>query len=205
VTLKARSSVGGEVIAVGGEVTKEEGASVAEKITQVYMPHFIPSLVNFMKGRWIALWATISLLALLGLLGLAILITALAPDHIAHTVNSLIRSFPTALLWGLLWAILIVPVIVLLAISIVGIILIPVVIFLVGLALICGYIAASIFIGKKVLASVKRHPFPFAEVITGILILFLIGFLPVAGALVKAVFLIAGFGAVITTRFGTIK
>jgi len=37
------------------------------------------------------------------------------------------------------------------------------------------------------------------------LILFLVGLVPVVGPAIKALFLVAGFGAVLTTRFGTIK
>ncbi|MDD5422304.1 MAG: hypothetical protein WC592_07180 [Candidatus Omnitrophota bacterium] len=205
VVLKPGAYVGGQVVAVGGEVVKDASAAVAGRITQVYMPNFIPSAATFLKGGWITLWATISLLTLLGFLGLAILLTALIPEHMGTAVNALERSFVKMLLWGVLWTILIVPVAVLLAISIVGVILIPLEILLAALALIIGYIAAAIYIGKNILLSFKKIPPPFVDVVLGILILFLVGFIPVVGAVIKVVFLIAGFGAVLTTRFGTVK
>ena len=205
VTLKGGSYVGGEIVIVGGEIIKDQGAVIGGKITQVYMPRFIPSLTDFLNGKWVALWATISVLALLGFLGLAILFVGILPEHIAHAVKILERSFFAMLLWGLLWAILIVPITVLLAISIIGIILIPLEIIIVALALIIGYITSAIFIGKNILSSLKKMPFPFADVILGIIILFLVGFVPVIGPIVKIFFLLAGFGAIIVTRFGTIK
>lgn len=205
VILNARSYVGGEVVVVGGELIKDSSAVIAGKTTQVYVPNFIPSVTTFLKSRWIALWATISLLVLLGFLGLAVLLAALIPEHMGTVVNSLERSFAAMLVWGVIWIILIVPIAVLLAISIVGVILIPIEIFLVALAMMLGYIAAAIFIGKNALMSFKKAPPPFVDAILGIVILFLIGFVPLVGPVVKALFLVAGFGAVITTRFGTVK
>jgi len=197
--------VGEEVVAVGGDVVKDPLATVKGQVTQVHIPAFVPSLTSFAKGGWIALWATISLMALLGFLGLAVLLTALIPVHIANAVSALQDSFAMMLVWGIVWAVLIVPIAVLLAISIVGIILIPLEILLVALAMIIGYIAAAIFIGKNVLAKFKTRSLPFVDAIVGILILFAISFVPIVGPIIKAIMVTAGFGAVITTRFGTSK
>ncbi len=205
VTLKERSYVGGEIVIVGGEIFKDQDASIGGKITQIYMPHFIPSLTDFLQGKWIALWATISVLALLGFLGMAILFVGILPEHITHAVKMLERSFFAMLLWGVLWSILIVPITVLLAISIIGIILIPLEIILVALAFIIGYIASAKFIGKNILSSLKKAPFPFADVILGIVILYIVGFVPMIGSIITIFFLLAGFGATVVTRFGTIK
>ena len=205
VILKPRASVGGHLVVVGGDIIKDPTAIVGERVTQIYMPHFIPSITNFLKGGWITLWATISVLVLLGFLGLTILLVALIPEHIGAAITALENSFMSMLLWGVLWAILVVPIAVILAISIIGILLIPLEMLLVVLALIIGYIAAGVFIGKNVLRSFKTTPPPFVDAILGILILFLIGFVPIVGPVIKILFLMAGFGAVLTTRFGTIK
>lgn len=205
VILKPGAYVGGEIVSIGGEVIKEPGAELAGRATTIYMPHFIPSFATLLKGGWLGLWATISVLVLVGFLGLAILLIALIPDHMKTVVKSLEMSFGIMLLWGVLWMVLIVPIAALLAISIIGVILIPVEILLVVLALIIGYIAVAVFIGKHILASFMKKPLPFIDAILGIVILFLIGFVPVVGALIKALLLIAGFGAVLATRFGTVK
>lgn len=205
VTLRPAAYVAGEVVVVGGELTKEPGAAIAGKITQVYLPHFVPSVTSFLRDKWLALWATISLLVLLGFLGLAVLLTALIPSHMLKAVDALERSFLKSIMWGIVWMVLVVPIAVMLAISIVGIILIPLEVMLVVLAMIIGYIAAAIFIGKNILASLKKSPPPFIDAVLGIVVLFMIGFVPMVGPVVKALFLAAGFGAVLTTRFGTIK
>ncbi len=205
VFLKPASYVGEQVVAVGGSVSKDPSAEVGKKITEIEMPGFIPSMASVLGSGWLALWATISILALLGFLGLAVLFAALIPEHIGTAVNALEQSFVKMLLWGVLWVLLIVPIAVLLAISIIGIMLIPLEMLLAALALIIGYIASAIFIGKNILLAFKKFPPPLVDAILGILILFLIGFVPIIGPLVKSVFIIAGFGAVLATRFGTVK
>ena len=205
VILKPKSYVAQQVVVVGGDIIKDPSAQVAGRITQIYMPHFIPSFTTFLKGGWITLWATISMLALFGFLGLAILLVALLPEQIGTAVNALESSFLIMVLWGILWIILIVPVAVLLAVSIIGVVLIPVEMLLIVIALILGYISSAIFIGKNILLAFSKVSPPFVDAILGIIILFVVGFLPVIGPAIKAFFLVAGFGAVLTTRFGTIK
>lgn len=205
VILKPRSYVGEQVVVVGGELMKDPAAQVEGKATQIYVPHFIPSFTGVLRGGWMALWATISFLVLLGFLGLAVLMVALVPEPMGTAVNALERSFVVMFLWGVLWMVLIVPVAVILAISIIGIILIPLEILLVVLAMVLGYIASAIYIGKNIMLAFKKIPPPFTDAMLGILILFLVGFIPVIGPIAKALFLVAGFGAVLTTRFGTIK
>ncbi|MCX5678060.1 MAG: hypothetical protein NTY76_03010 [Candidatus Omnitrophica bacterium] len=203
-TLKSGSYVGGSAVVVG-EISKDPAAQVLGKITQVYMPHFIPSVIDFFKGGWMAFWATISLLALLGFLGLSVLVIALVPEHMSAIVLSIERSFLGMFLWGVLWTMLIVPIAVLLAISIVGIVLIPLEVLLVALALLIGYIASAIFIGNKIFLTINKPAISFLSAILGMVVLFLIGFVPIAGAIVKSVFLIAGFGAVVTSKLGTVR
>lgn len=205
VKLSPDAFVGEEVVVVGGEFVKDPRATVKGEVTRVRVPSFVPSMNNVLKGGWMALWATLSVMVLLGFLGLAVLLMALIPGHIANAVSALKDSFAMMLVWGMIWALLIVPIAVLLAVSIVGIILIPLEILLASLALVIGYIAAAIFIGKIILAKFRKAALPFVDAIVGILILFMIGFIPIAGPVIKAVFLTAGFGAVITTRFGTSK
>lgn len=205
VRLEPRASVAGQVVVVGGEITKDPTATIGDRITQIYMPHFIPSLTTLFKGGWLTLWATISMLVLLGFLGLAVLLAALIPEHIGTAISALERSFLKMLFWGVLWAMLVVPIAVLLAISIIGIVLIPLEMLLIVLALIIGYITSAVFIGKNMLRSFTKTPPPFIDAILGILVLFMIGFVPIVGPIVKVLFLTAGFGAVLTTRFGTIK
>ncbi len=204
-TLGAKSYVGGQIVVMGGEFIKDPAAELKGRITQIYMPVSVPTLTSLLKGGWMTIWTAISVLVLIGFLGLAVLIAALIPEHLGTMVNAIEHSFIAMLLWGVLWILLIAPIAVLLAISVVGIALIPLEMFLVALAMIIGYVASAVFIGKNILLSLNKVSPPFVDAVLGILILYAVGFLPIAGAILKSLFLIAGFGAVLTTRFGTIK
>jgi hypothetical protein len=198
-------AVGGDVIAVGGKVFQDTSAVVAGKVTQVYVPVLVLILTNILHGGWISVWMALGALVLLGFLGLALVLIALIPQHVRTVAKALEGSFFAMLLWGMLWMILIVPIAILLTISIVGILLIPLEILLVALALIVGYVAAAVFIGDRIFLSTRKSTIPFFNAILGIVILYLLGFVPVVGSIVQLLFLIAGFGAVMTTRFGTLK
>lgn len=201
--------VGQDVVLIGAQIDRDPAASIDGKITEIGMPSsipFVPALKSFFKGGWIAVWAAVSIMVLLGFLGLAVLAAILVPEHVGTVVKALERSFASMFLWGILGAFLAGLTLVLLAITIVGIILIPLAIVIITLAWIMGYIASAIFIGKNVMAYFKRPSVPFVDAILGIVLLFLAGFLPLVGPLIiKPIFLFAGFGAVFTTRFGTIK
>jgi hypothetical protein len=203
-TLKPGSYVRDDITVIGGSVVWEPGAAIGKGLNHIRIPRLIPTLEPLFKGSWIIVWATLSLLALAGIICLAVLLAALLPEHLNGIIGALEASFLKTLLWGILWAITIVPIAILLAISIVGIILIPLEILLVGVALIVGYIAAAMFLGRNVLKAVNKGKaaHPVVEILIGIAILFFIGFLPVVGAVVKALLVTAGFGAVIVTRFG---
>ncbi|MDD5136824.1 MAG: hypothetical protein PHX20_05095 [Candidatus Omnitrophica bacterium] len=205
--LKPGAYVAEHVVVVGGKCVKDPAAHIGGKISEIDIPHFIPSsLPDILKGGWMAMWATISLLVLLGFLGLAILLIALIPKHMTTVLSAIQKSFIMMLLWGILWMVLVVPIAVLLAISIIGILLIPLEMLLAALALIIGYIASAIFIGKHILQSFKKtSTHLFVDAIIGILVLFAVGLVPIVGHIVKVLFLVAGFGAVITTRFGTTR
>lgn len=201
VKLNSGAFVGGNAVIIG-EIYKDPNAQVAGKITQVYMPSFVPSIIDFFKGGWVAFWAALGLLALIGFIGLSVLALAFLPTHMGAIVGAMERSFFMMFLWGLIATLLIAPIAVLLLISIIGIVLIPVEILLVALALIVGYVASAIFIGNKIFAALKRPVVPFLNAIIGILVLSIVGFVPVIGTIIKSVFLIAGYGAVVSSGFG---
>jgi hypothetical protein len=201
--LKEGALVRGHAVVIGGEIVREGPSRIEGKTTQVYIPRFLPSAASFLSGAWIIAWAAISVLVLIGFLGLAVLLVALIPSHVATAVSAMEGSFGAVFLWGIFWTAMIVPAAILLALSVVGIVLIPLEILLAALAYLVGYIVSAIYLGKSIFLSLKQSPPPFVDAIAGILILYAVGFVPVLGAAIKAVFLIAGFGAVMATKFGT--
>jgi hypothetical protein len=205
VYLKDAASVKDDVVVVGGSIEKGPSATVGGDTTQIDVPRFLPFAATILAGGWVAVWAIMSIMVLVGFLGLAVLAMALIPAGMRKVIEAMEVSFLKMLAWGLFWSLMMVPVAALLAISIVGIVLIPLQIVVAVLAYIVGYIASAVYIGKKIFLALKRAGSPFADAIVGMLVLFAAACVPVLGIAVKAVFLLAGFGAVVVTRFGTAK
>ena len=102
--------------------------------------------------------------------------------------------------------VVLIPLAIFLAISVIGIPLIALEIFLVAIAFLVGYIAIAQLIGDKIAKLMKR---PALGVLwltgMGILAIWLISWVPFLGALVKAVVIVLGFGGVLATLFTSRK
>ena len=189
----------GDVVTIGGDIDQAEGSMIYGDIVDVGAFNFenIFEGKHFFGGyRGIPKFFTI--IPLIGLFALVLLLSVLIPTELS-TVASNIKNEPIIMfLWGMLGVILIVPLAVMLAISIIGIALIPLEVLAVFLASLIGYIAVAIMIGKKMLRALnKDNPSVIFSAILGVLILWLIGLIPVFGCIVKTIAWIIGFGAVI--------
>lgn len=189
----------GDAVTIGGDIDQAEGSMIYGDIIDVGTFNFknIFEGKHFFGGhRGIPKFFTI--IPLIGLFALVLLLSVLIPTELG-TVASNIKNEPIIMfLWGMLGVILIVPLAVMLAISIIGIALIPLEVLAVFLASLIGYIAVAIMIGKKLLKALnKDNPSVALSAILGILILWLVGLIPIFGSIVKAIAWIIGFGAVI--------
>ncbi len=191
--------VHGDVVTVGGTIDQAEGAMIYGTTVDVGAFDFknIFEGKHFFWGhRGIPKFFTI--IPLIGLFALVLLLSILIPTELS-TVASNIKNEPIVMfLWGVLGIILIVPLAIMLAVSIIGIALIPLELLAVFLASLIGYIAVAIMIGKKLLKALNNdNPSIILSAILGVLILWFIGLIPIFGGIVKAIAWIIGFGAVI--------
>lgn len=204
-TLGPRSRVEKDVTVVMGKIDRIDGSYVGGDITRIAIPKFLPLAKGFVSHGWLALLAIVGIAALIGVIAVAMLIAALMPGHIDSIVTRLENSFFLMAFMGIVWSIMSVVISGLLIVSIIGILLIPIVVIIVVISYIIGYVASSEFIGKNVAASFKKAVHPIVGLIIGVLVLFLIGLVPVVGNFIQLVFILAGFGACVTTRFGLTK
>jgi hypothetical protein len=108
--------------------------------------------------------------------------------------------------WGLLVALLAIPLMVLLAITIIGIPLIIVEIIVLALAALLGYTGIALLVGEKVVTTASsRTVNPLGAIAIGVLILGLVAMIPFFGWLVSFAILVLALGAAFTTRFGSAK
>jgi hypothetical protein len=204
VFLKDTADVGGDVVSVGGKVVKDAGAATKGDIVEVSVGAITPTVSFFTKGGMLKGLALFGLLNFIGFLVLAIILVALFTPQLGRTSSGMEGNLLRDFLYGLLIVILFVPIAVVLAVSIIGIILIPVWAVLVIGAGLFGYIAISHLLGKKTLQAFRiQGKSMMVETLSGIVILALVGLVPVGGFLVKMIAWLCGLGAVYNTRFGT--
>jgi len=204
VFLKDTATVGGDVVSVGGKVMKEPGAINRGDIVEVSVGGITPAVAFFTKGGMLKGMALFGLLNFIGFIVLAVILVALFTLQLGRASDSMEGNLLRDFLVGILIAVLFVPVAIVLAVSIIGIILIPVWAVLVIAAGLFGYIAVGHLLGKKTLQACRiTGKSMMVETLTGIVILSLVGLVPVGGFLVKAIAWLCGLGAVYKTRFGT--
>lgn len=198
VTLQDGATVGGDVVTVGGLVHKNPVAVIKGNIVEVKLP---AAMVT--KGLGWGL-AFMSLLSFVAFLVLAVILAAVFPGQLGLVSYYVERQPGHALLWGFLTCLATPAAILLLILTIFGIPFIPVLLLLLGAAFVFGYVAIAQLLGKLSLKAFKVRGKPMAfEIVTGLVILFLVGFLPILGWIIKALAGLAGLGAVVVTKFGT--
>lgn len=202
--LKDSAIVGGDIVAIGGKVMREPGAIVKGDIVEVSVGGITPVISFFAKGGIFRGLALFWVLNMIGFLVLTIILVALFTPQLGKVSACLENDLFGSFLIGLVIALIFLPVVFLLIFSILGILLIPLWVVIVGAGLVFGYVAAGHFLGKKVLNSFKIYgKSMMVETISGVVLLCLIGLVPVGGTLIKIIASLCGLGGVYWTRFGT--
>jgi len=186
--------------AILGEIYHEVSRPIYNEFSQI--DNIPVSKMFFYIGRpylpyinWYWLLGS-SLLSLAVFLTLALLLSKIMPARIETIGNAISTNFPAVLGWGFLSAILFIPLLLTIAITIIGI---PLLLLIYGAAGILGYTAMASRLGKKILN--KAHP--ILALTIGVAIISLVTMVPIFGWLLSLGLLIIALGAVLTTRFGT--
>ncbi|MBL7075264.1 hypothetical protein ISS37_08525 [candidate division KSB1 bacterium] len=206
VILGPRAVVDGDAVSVGGTIKKEEGAIVYGDEVEVDIIGIPWAVTSVCKGIGLGLFWPFRIVVFIGFLALALLIVAIIPKPIGKISTAVEKNTLKVFLWGLLGMVLIVPLVILLAVSVVGIVLIPVEIILVGCAFLVGYIAVAQLIGNRMALALKKPDLNMLwGTLWGIIILGLVGWVPFLGWLVKVVASVLGLGGVIMALLSTRK
>lgn len=207
VVLTRTAVVGGSVTSLGGVIVMARGAEVGGNLTEVNSSNLHETLTTALSTEWEGwswVFAIISLSIFLVILVLALLIAALLPKPVRIVSEAIGENTFKVVLCGLLGLVLIAPLAILLTVSVVGIALIPLEVIIVVCSILLGFIAVGRLIGGWVLRLFKRrNPGMVRETFWGLIILWLIGWIPYVGWMVKAVAIVLGLGAALVTRFGT--
>jgi len=208
----------GDVTAIGGRITRSDSARIYGKITQVgvgegigdiiknvtrYGIHWRPGVNRGITVFNMGFPYVFKIMNFLGLIALGSLAIILFPNSIKSCADVVDKEPGRRFVIGFLAVLLMPMALVLMAITIIGIPLIPLAILLVATAGFYGYLGISIFLGRKLNEQLHIRPGIFAEYILGAVLLWLVQLVPFVGAISGLLVLMMALGITADTRFGT--
>lgn len=205
IVLTSNAVVRGKVIAIGGVIARGSGSRIYGSITEINSATLSDALHSAMRGElkgWSLILNIISLCFFAIILIIALIMTLLIPRSLASIANAIEESIFKSLLWGFLVTLMIVPFFMLLAISIIGIFLIPLVFAALILTAIVGFVAVGSLVGHFVIMKI----FPgykkslMKETLIGLSLLWILGWIPFyIGMIIKVLAITFGLGGVLLT------
>jgi hypothetical protein len=206
VVLTRTALVEGNVVSVGGVIVMGKGARVHGNLKEINASDISQSLASVLDEDWEGwswVFAVLSLLLFIGIMLLAILLVTLLPKPVCIVATAIRESPFRVFLWGLLVLISIVPLAVLLTISVMGIVLIPLEMTLVVGSALVGFIAVAQLAGEKIFLFIKKPGQSIvSDVSLGLIILWLVGWMPHIGWMIKVIAVVLGLGGVFISCLG---
>ena len=193
----------GQAVAVLGSVDVERGGQVMGEPVSVGFGHFRPRSKH--RG-WLTslgpfgLFPTIALFALIYLIGLLVL--RMWPERVRNVGFALFENPVRSFTVGFLCWLLLLPLVVLLAISLVGIPLIPLLPVMIFLSIVIGLSSIALRIGEALPAGPGQRFVPPAALGMGMAVLLLLAFVPWLGISILALLQFFALGASVSSRFG---
>jgi len=212
VILKKGARVGGDVYSFGGKILQEPGATIGgEKATfrdgdMMHGSNQARSLF-FVEYFWDVVFR-IGSTVVATILGVIILRTC--PQFLPQLATKLRQQPGLTALWGLVAHVALVFAIVFLAITLIGIPLIPVLILIANVTSLVGSLGVALFVGQRLLS--KSVPFGDSrselrplqqQFLIGMVILTVLTLIPFLGGLFVVLINLLGLGVVLLWKFGT--
>lgn len=201
IRLGANARVLGDVSVVGGAVLRDPSAVVSGEVTIVNAADGLRFNVDWFPFVW-SPWMDLplTLLYVAGLLALALLVTAAVPNNVQAVASHMETQVGRSMVIGLLALLLLVPLTLLLALTIIG----PPLLWLgFVVAKLLGYVALVSLVGRWVAERLSGSPSPIGQVAIGVGIVALVRYIPILGPLFSLVVTVWSLGAVLDTKFGT--
>lgn len=216
VTLHPTSVIQQELVLIGATVQLEPGARIEGDFTEVATPLNEASwdlLMDKLRQSewgswWSSAWGTFSkiILKIVALMLVAIVGYILAPIYLDKIMHFLVQSGGKSLVWGILSALVVVPLTVLLLISLIGIPLLPLQFSLLFLFFLFGQIQVAHWMSQKLLQNwspAGKGIYP--KILLGLILLEALSFVPLLGVTIKWLLLLMGFGAASKAFYGSLR
>jgi len=195
------------IVSVFGDVVVEAGADVSGRMVDVaggageaLTTAFVDPVAKPWKWTSIVSWIVSTVFAAVA----AVIVVAIAPRKIAAVRDRARHHFFSSLGWGALGLIIGVPVItILLIVTVIGLlVVIPWLAIVVPIILLFGYVAVAALLGRLILGEREdRRSQIMVAAVLGVVILSVVRWIPYAGAIILAVVVLVGLGAVITAMW----
>lgn len=193
--IKDSAKIMGDVAAIGGGLDKSPEAKLYGEISDVGVP--------FAFGKFDApRFTTMSIIGLLITYGLSALVLAIIPDRVFYMAGESRIKYGRRFGIGILGFLLFIPIIVALAISIIGILAIPFFILAFVLTVFIGGVSIKYELGKITAGHMEDKNSQYIYLLVGVVIIYAIKFVPVVGFLLGLFISVLGLGIVIDTKFG---
>jgi hypothetical protein len=200
VQLEDNAQIAGDAFAIGGQVMRAEGA-IVQGDEFVVLEQFSGLFERFgvmgtlYLGNVLFWGATFVIAAIAGCLLLLLL-----PGHIDAIATAVHVRPLMSLVYGIGGLIALTILSVLLSGSVIGAIVIPLVNLVALLTWLLGGISISLWLGKRLRSRKPDARFPHFWL--GLLLLFVISLIPIAGGLLISLLTLFGFGATLLSRYG---
>lgn len=209
VVLTKTARVEGNVISMGGVIVMGRGARVKGNLKEINTSDLSASLASALDEDWEGwswIFAVISLLVFVAIFLISLLLVTLLPQPV-RLVADIVKDSPfKTFSWGLIVLVSVVPLAVLLTISVLGIVLIPLEMFLVVCAALLGFIAVAQLVGERLFAIFKRRDQGvMVDIFWGLALLWFIGWIPYIGWMIKVISVVLGLGGVLAASLSARK
>ncbi|MEN6360393.1 MAG: hypothetical protein WAW22_11405 [Smithellaceae bacterium] len=203
--LSNKAVVRGKVIVLGGVVVRGSGSMVFGDITEVNSSTLSEAFQSAMRGElegWSLILNVISLCFFAIIMIIALIMTLLLPRQLNTITDAIQTNRLKSFFWGILATLSIVPFFMLLAVSVIGIFLMPLAFSALLLAVIVGFIAFGSLLGNFIITKIFRgyQKSLVKETLVGLSLLWLLGWIPFyIGMLIKVLAITFGLGGILLT------
>lgn len=196
ITMGTNGVIKGSAAAVAGRVKRLPGSVVEGEIASINGPF------NISSADFIPLVTISSIVGLMVFFGLSSLLLLLIPDRIMLMAESAPVKIWRRFGIGIACYLMFVPAIIALAITIIGVFLIPLFIALFLLTAFIGMTSLKIAVGRRITGKLDGRSAPYIYLLVGSILVFFLPFIPVLGWLVYLFAASLSMGVVLDTRFG---
>ncbi|MGI6358187.1 MAG: hypothetical protein ACOX2K_05800 [Bacillota bacterium] len=204
--LQPGAEVYGDAVCIGGQINLEGDARIGGQqvsigsfsLDNLRISPIIPFLGNWL-GFGFSIWRLVSVVFL------GAVVYWLFPLAIKRSSSALSFNPAKSVMFGLLGYLALIPMSILLVITILGIPLVPILWLLVAAGRLFGQVALAMIAGQWLVQQLRLPATEINQVLLGLIGLGLLTVLPIVGSMASLFYGLAGFGAVLWTRFGTLQ